>query len=155
MEYNSGKRKYAEDVMNVNAVESQAGMIPIINPDLIEIDGKNRPRFRIGRCQSCGTLSFPASPVCGSCLSEDIGKETVEGSGELYAYSVVHQAPKGWVVPYALGYVDLPNGLRILGHIESDFERLRSGLPVELALGVVRHAPDGSDIQTYVFTPVE
>jgi uncharacterized OB-fold protein len=137
----------------VSDVEGQT--ISLIDPALVELNESDAPRFRIGCCRDCGTLSFPASPVCGSCLSENIGTETVEGSGELYAYSVVHQAPKGWVVPYALGYVDLPNGLRILGHLEADFTRLRSGLRVELALGVVRLCDVGAPVQTYVFKPAE
>lgn len=141
--------------MNTNVHGADAEAIPLIAPELVEIDAAGRPLFRIGCCRACGALSFPASPVCGACLSQDIGNETIEGSGELYAYSIVHQAPKGWVVPYALGYVDLPNGLRILGHIEGNFEKLRSGLPVELALGVVRLSPDGEPVRSYVFKPAE
>lgn len=141
--------------MNSDISDADGQMIPLIDPSLVEFEGSDAPRFRIGCCQDCGTLSFPASPVCGSCLSENIRTETVEGAGELYAYSVVHQAPKGWIVPYALGYIDLPNGLRILGHVEADFSELRSGLPVELALGVVRLSEAGSPVQTYVFKPAE
>lgn len=137
--------------MNTNVLGAGADPIHLVAPDLVEIDAVGRARFRIGCCRACGALSFPASPVCGECLSKEIGIDTVEGSGELYAYSIVHQAPKGWVVPYALGYVDLPNGLRILGHIASDFTQLRSGLAVELALGVVRQSPDGKPVASYVF----
>ena len=32
-------------------------------------------------------------------------------SGSLYAWSVVHVAPKGWNVPYIAGYVDLPESV--------------------------------------------
>lgn len=141
--------------MNTTVSRSDAATIDLIAPDLVEIDASGRPRLKIGCCRKCGTVSFPAAPVCASCLSEDIGIETAEGSGELYAYSIVHQAPKGWVVPYALGYVDLPNGLRVLGHIEADFKSLRSGLPVDLALGTVRLGPDGEPMQSYVFKPAE
>lgn len=141
--------------MSLSMSDAGAGAIPLIAPDLIDIGEDGRPRFRVGRCRACGTLSFPAAPVCGSCLSEDIGIEVAEGAGELYAYSVVHQAPRGWVVPYALGYVDLPNGLRILGHVVGDFTKLRSGLPVKLGLGTVRLTPDGEPVGSYIFKPAD
>ena len=141
--------------MNEHVHGTDAGAIPLIAPELVEVDSSGRPRLKIGCCRACSALSFPASRVCGECLSLDIVDTTTDGAGDLYAYSVVHQAPKGWIVPYALGYVDLPNGLRIFGHIDCDFAKLRSGLKVELGLGVVRNAPDGSPRASYVFKPAE
>ncbi len=137
--------------MNSVLGETSGAAIELIAPELVKIGRAGDVRLRIGRCRHCSALSFPAAPVCASCLSQDMDGETVEGSGELYAYSIVHQAPRGWNVPYALGYVDLPNGLRVLGHIQVEFARLRSGLPVELALGAVRTAPDGNPVHSYVF----
>ena len=36
---------------------------------------------------------------------------------DLYTWSVVHVAPKGWNVPYIAGYVDLPESVRVFAHI--------------------------------------
>lgn len=127
----------------------------LIAPDLVDIDSSGTPRLKAGRCIQCGAQSFPAAVVCTSCLSENIETLSIDGDGELYAFSVVHQAPRGWVVPYALGYVDLPGGLRILGHIDADFPALRSGLPVKLAVGSVREDADEEGTHSYVFRPVE
>lgn len=39
-------------------------------------------------------------------------------TGTLYAFSTVHVAPAIWETPYVIGYVDLPEGVRVFGKVD-------------------------------------
>jgi uncharacterized OB-fold protein len=125
----------------------------LIAPELVEIGADDAPHLVGGRCRSCGARSFPRAAVCSECLSEEIDKIALPTEGTLYSYTVVHQAPKGWKVPYALGYVDLPDGVRVLAHIDAPADRLAIDLPVRLDTGIVGADPSGAPLMTYVFVP--
>jgi uncharacterized OB-fold protein len=119
-----------------------------VAPGLIEVTSRG-PRLIAGKCGACGALSFPKAAVCSRCLSEDLNTAHLSTEGKLYSYAVVHQAPKGWTVPYTLGYVDLPEGIRVLAHIEGEPSM---DAPVRLATGPVGTDADGGTLLSYVFT---
>lgn len=125
----------------------------LISDRLVTTDGSGAPRLLAGRCESCHALSFPRADVCGDCLSTDIGTIEIASQGTLYSYSVVHQAPKTWKVPYVLGYVDLPEGLRVLAHIDAPPSEVAVDAKVKLSLGVVGTDSDGAPLSTYTFVP--
>jgi len=76
------------------------------------------PRLCGAECAACGTRIFPAAPVCPSCNSEEMKPLSLSGHGVLYAFSTVHVAPAAWETPYTIGYVDLPEGVRVFGKVE-------------------------------------
>jgi len=127
----------------------------LIDERLLRIGQDGDVRLVCGRCASCGAESFPQAAVCASCLSQDIEPFELAGPGTLYAYSIVHQAPRHWDVPYAVGYVDFPGGLRVFGHIAGPFEKLSIGKTVELKLGKLGARPDGTPLSSYVFAVKE
>ncbi|MGE0626964.1 MAG: Zn-ribbon domain-containing OB-fold protein [Hyphomicrobiaceae bacterium] len=129
------------------AAESQ-----FVAPELVE-NGPQGPRLVAGKCGKCGALSFPKAAVCPECLSEEITAAHLASEGMLYSFAVVHQAPKGWTVPYALGYVDLPDGIRVLAHIEGDAGALEIDSRVRLDVGRVGTDADGNPLMSYVFKP--
>ena len=61
------------------------------------------------------------------------------------------RAPRGWRVPYALGYVDLPEDIRVLAHLGIPAEALRVDLPVLLDTGIVGTDEQGAPLQSYIF----
>ena len=140
-----------------------------VAPGLVDI-ATDGPTLIAGRCKACGATSFPKAAVCTDCLSLDIATTHLGREGVLYSFSVVHQAPKGWTVPYTLGYVDLPEGIRVLAHIacapldgspaaRPDQPGARAGEPaidqkVRLATGRVGTGPAGEPLMSYVFTPL-
>lgn len=125
-----------------------------VAPDLVRLDSNGKPQLTGGRCRGCGALSFPSAAVCTNCLSEDIGAINLGEEGSLYSYSIVHQAPKGWAVPYALGYVDLPGDVRVLAHIDAPADSIKIDMPVRLAVGVVGADAAGAPLMSYTFTPI-
>ena len=126
-----------------------------VAPDLIQIGAKGVPRLMGGKCASCGALSFPKRKVCGECLAMEIVDAPLSSEGVLYSYSLVHQAPKGWDLPYVLGYVDLPEGIRILSHIEGALDQLRVDGNVQLGVGRVGTDPVGNVLMSFIFKPGE
>ena len=122
-----------------------------VAPALVERSAAGAPRLIGGRCAKCGALSFPRAAVCTECISEDIEKTEFAGEGRLYSYSMVHQAPKGWTTPYALGYVDLTDSVRVLAHIDVPESALEIDMPVRLSVGRVGTGPAGEPLMSYTF----
>jgi uncharacterized OB-fold protein len=124
-----------------------------VDPELVALQG-GRLQLKGGCCKSCGALSFPKGQVCTQCLSLEIDDKILSGEGELYSYSRVHMAPKGWDVPYTVGYVDLAEGIRIFAHIDESASSVQIGGRVWLGEGRVGTAPDGAILKSYLFATV-
>lgn len=141
--------KASKMAVNPNA----AGVDPrFVAPELVRLDASGRPHLIGGCCKNCGALSFPSAEVCASCLSEEIEVVNLGDEGTLYSYSIVHQAPRGWTTPYALGYVDLPDDVRVLAHIDVPHAALAVEMPVRLSVGVVGSDDSGIPLMSYTFT---
>jgi uncharacterized OB-fold protein len=108
-------------------------------------------RLHGSKCGHCGTVAFPAHGLCPAC-GADNGQARVELSpvGTLYTFSEIHIAPKGFATPYAVGYVDLPEGVRLFGQIEGRASDLTMGEQVAVTLGPVR-ADAGRPVISYKF----
>ncbi|KND55623.1 hypothetical protein BPUN_2298 [Candidatus Paraburkholderia kirkii] len=106
------------------------------------------------RCDVCGTQLFPKTGICPGCQSEQLTDVALPRQGTLYSWSIVHVAPKPWVTPYVIGYVDLPEGVRVFAHIGGDPQTLKIGMPVALyASAVVAHEREpGTPL--FTFNPV-
>jgi uncharacterized OB-fold protein len=137
-----------EMAVNPDAAGADARFVA---PNLVRLDAAGKPHLVGGRCKGCGALSFPLAEVCTSCLSEDIEMVSLGDEGTLYSYSIVHQAPKGWTVPYALGYVDLPGDVRVLAHIDVPADAIAIDMPVKLSVGVVGTDAAGAPLTSYTF----
>lgn len=91
------------------------------------------------RCTTCGVVTYPVSATCPRC-GDPAEESALSRTGELWTWTIQHFAPKsppyeldGSFSPFAVGYVELPDGVRIEAVIETDdLTRLHIGLPVEL-----------------------
>lgn len=105
-----------------------------------------------------GVLSFPARP----------DEETVLLSrrGTLWAFTTQQFRPPSppydgddtaeTFEPYGLGYVELPGELLVQARFtESDPNRLRIGQEMELRIVPYTTRPDGTEVLTYAFAPVD
>jgi benzoylsuccinyl-CoA thiolase BbsA subunit len=112
--------------------------------------------FLIGsRCPKCGKHTFPRRTVCDAC-GTSAGQEPVRlsNTGTLYTYSEVQVAPKVFTTPYVIGYVDLPEGVRILGQVEHTAAELRPDEPVKVVLGAIRKSDSGQPVISYKFRKI-
>lgn len=109
--------------------------------------------FLIGsRCPKCGKHVFPRRAFCDAC-GNSAGLEPVKlsNTGKLYTFSEVHVAPKVFTTPYVIGYVDLPEDVRVLAQVENTAAELRPDEPVEVVLGVIRKSDSGQPVISYKF----
>jgi uncharacterized OB-fold protein len=138
-------------IMNtVSPIKSQALSLP---GDALAADANGRPVLIGCVCKSCGNRMFPFAPVCPVCMSEDMAREAMPRAGTLYSLTVLHVGPKTWAKPFAVGYVDLSNGVRVFSHLRG--ARLEIGQPVELATAEVGKNAEGAAITTFVFQPAK
>ncbi len=106
-------------------------------------------------CGACGRKFFPKRDFCTECGSQDAMRDArIEGPGKLYSHSIIHIAPKTFKVPYAVGYVDLPGDVRVLGQIvEWDDGPLEQGMEMQIGYASIAEEPDGSVRESFVFQP--
>jgi uncharacterized OB-fold protein len=94
-------------------------------------------RFTSTKCTACGHVTFPPKPVCPNCWSSDIRWKELKTTGVLYSWTRVHASPEAFAdeSPYALGIVDLTEGVRLACRLVPD-EHIRfvPGIPVEMVV---------------------
>lgn len=121
-----------------------------MNAGLQSSDGPIEGGALVGiKCSECGTAAFPPQSVCPSCMSTNVDREVMPDEGEIYSLSTVHAAPKKWATPYTIGYVDLPNKVRVFTHLRG--ESLKIGDRVRLSSGIVGTNADGTQRIQFVF----
>jgi uncharacterized OB-fold protein len=89
------------------------------------------------RCRNCGALRFPAIEVCANCQREESDRVELSDHGTVFTFTIVHAAPPGYCgeVPYALGVVELPEGLRVTSTLlADDLGRVEIDAPCRLEL---------------------
>jgi uncharacterized OB-fold protein len=122
------------------------------------------PRLLGSKCLTCSTPYFPRSAVCHNpeCSETNMEDATFGPEGTLWSSAIQNYPPplparyEEPYTPYALGVVDLAEGLRIVGRISTDRpEDLKIGTRVELVLEGFYHEEDGSEVITWKFRPRE
>lgn len=94
-------------------------------------------RLVLQRCPDCDKVQFYPRSLCAACGG---GTEWVEASGRgmLHTFTVIrqnHTAAFADLVPYAVGIVELEEGVRMMSNIvDCDVEDLRVGMPLEVVL---------------------
>ena len=97
-----------------------------------------------GSCTACGFVTLGARDICPECWVEGTMKRAPIGrSGTLYTYTVIHQLPAGYEEPFAVGYVDLADGIRVFAHLENRPECLVVDRRLRLTLAPLRRSDDG------------
>ncbi len=108
------------------------------------------------RCRSCGAHFFPIRKACSGCLSTDLETVKFSNEGILYTFSIVRQSTPAFETPYALGYVDFPEGVRIMGQIGGcELDEITIGMPMVLALHPFGEDEAGIPLIGYRFEPAE
>ena len=116
-----------------------------------------------GKCESCGTYSFPKS---GNVHSPDCERRTIQEvllsrKGKLDSYTIQYYPPPppfvspDPFVPYAIGLVELPEGISVLGILsDCKLEKLQTGVDVELVVEKLYDDADGNEVLGWKFEPV-
>ena len=111
-------------------------------------------------CKGCGKNYFPPRDLCPECYANgkdsEVESAPLSGSGKLYSFSIVRIAPKRFPTPYGLGYVDFPEGVRVLGQITTaEPSELKIGMEMKAELGKIAVDEQGNEVYSYKFRPVK
>ncbi len=112
-------------------------------PDLGGEDDKG-PYLQGGTCARCGHVVLGMRTLCPKCWAENALVATPVGrTGRLYTRTTIHAMPSGFDQPYAVGYVDIPEGIRVFAHLESGGGSPDIGDAVELTFAPLRKDKEG------------
>ncbi|MFA4899761.1 MAG: OB-fold domain-containing protein [Brevundimonas sp.] len=98
------------------------------------------PALLGSRCTDCATLYYPRVASCRNpaCDGKHVVPTRVAGRGRLYSFTIQRYRPPAlfpmepWR-PYALGLVDVEDGLRIMGVVAAPQENIQIGMPLRLS----------------------
>ena len=107
------------------------------------------------KCTSCGETSLGTKKICPNCGQATVQDVALSKRGVLWTYTVVRHRPPGDYkgpdpfVPFGMGLVELPEGLRVLAPIHCHIDSLKIGMPLEFTPYV---RDDGAERQVVAFT---
>ena len=116
----------------------------------------DHPTLLASRCVVCGNVLFPRVDGCTYCSADDPEPIELSGPGTLWSWTAVTAPPPGYQgdVPFGVGVVELPEGVRIISRLtEGDPAALSAGPAVELRVVVLHTNEDGDDVLTWAFAP--
>ncbi len=126
----------------------------------------DEPALIGSRCLSCSNHMFPVQESCPRCSGSSTETVELERRGTLWTWTVQGFPPKAPPYagdtdpksfrPFGVGYVELPGQLKVESRLtESDPNRLRIGMEMELVIVPLSADEDGNEIMTFAFAPVE
>lgn len=76
-------------------------------------------KLMAGKCTHCEKIHLPPRPLCDRCFHQTFTWLEIVGKGKLLTYTIIHVAPIQFQdqAPYAVGIVQLENGLKLPGMI--------------------------------------
>ena len=106
------------------------------------------------KCKACGQLFFPKVAYCLSCLHDETMEVVLSKTGKLYSYTVAYMPSTHFKPPYALGYIDMPEGVRIFAPlIIDDTKPFQVGMEMQVVLETLWQE-DEKEIIGYKFVSV-
>lgn len=108
------------------------------------------------KCRKCGKVHLPPRPLCNDCYSDEFDWVELSPYGTLLTYTVIYVAPPQFqgMAPYAVGIVQLENGLKIPGMIRGlTPEQLKVGLMLTIDFGACAATEPWPQWPRYYFKP--
>ncbi len=129
--------------------------ITFYRPDLLEVPEDGLPFLKGYRCKKCGQLDFPKLNPCPTCWGEEFEMVPLSRKGILYSFSDIYIGAPGLKTPYIIGYIDLPENVRIFAQLKGEVKTFKCGEEVELTTGPIRNNADGLPVISYKFQKVQ
>jgi len=105
------------------------------------------------KCKQCGQVVFPRREPCLNCLGQDLESVKLSRRGKLYTYTIVHMPSEHYQPPYAVGWIELPEGIRVFGQIRGWQEHpLKVGMAMEVSFEKLWEEEE-REVMGYVFRP--
>ncbi len=94
-----------------------------------------RYRLEAAKCKKCEHISFPARLICPECGHREFENINLKRTGKLLTYTVIHVAPSQFTdqVPYAVGILELDDGVRLMAQIaDCPLNELKTGMTLKI-----------------------
>jgi uncharacterized OB-fold protein len=108
-------------------------------------------------CRSCGETTLCANTICPACGGDEVEHKPLSREGVLWTYTMVRHRPPGNYQmpepfkPFAMGLVDLPDGLKVLSRVEVEQDDIRIGMPLKFHPFVLRRDEAGAEVVAFDF----
>ncbi len=140
--------------MGTLGIASEKGTIPV-RQNLFEKDNSGQAVLIGSRCEKCGNVFFPQKAYCDRCNAGDLIPIRFGRYGRIQTFTIIRQASPEFKVPYAIGRVDVDEGVRIFTQLlADDLGKIEVGQPVELVLDRLFDEPNGTEITGYKYRVV-
>jgi uncharacterized OB-fold protein len=129
-----------------------ADQIPIREDMFTE--GREGTVLLANKCTACGKVHFPKAQLCLTCLHKQLEDMALNRRGKLFSYTVVHMPSSHFQPPYAVGYVDLPEGVRVFSQLEiTEDKPFKVNMDMEVITDTLWHK-DGKEVVGFRFAPL-
>ncbi|MEM3566257.1 MAG: Zn-ribbon domain-containing OB-fold protein [Candidatus Bathyarchaeia archaeon] len=109
-----------------------------------------------GKCQKCGKIHLPPRPLCDKCLSTEFEWTEMPTTGKLLTYTIIHVAPTQFqnMAPYAVGIIQLENGVKIPGMIKNTpLDKIKVGMTLKMGFEEPQQTQQWPNWPRYYFAP--
>jgi uncharacterized OB-fold protein len=113
-------------------------------------------RLMGSRCSDCNETTLGSNRACPNCGGIQLSTLRLSREGKLWTYTVVRHKPPGDYqgpdpfVPFAMGLVELPEGLRVLAPLEGDLSQIRIGMALQFR-AFVRAGSSAPEVVSFAF----
>ena len=128
-------------------------------PSKIWREFPQRYRLEAAKCKKCGKIFFPARLICDQCKHREFEKVTLPSEGTLVTSTVIRVGSTAFSgeTPYALGIVDLGQGVKITCQVVDVVpEKLQAGDKLRLEFRrIQRNGAQGTICYGYKAVPAD
>jgi len=117
----------------------------------------SQKRLMSGKCRKCGKIHLPPRPLCDKCLSTEFEWVELPRTGRLLTYTIIYVAPTQFqnMAPYAVGIVQLENGVKIPGMIRDvPLDKIRVGMQLKMEFEETQPTQQWPQWPRYHFKPL-
>lgn len=128
-------------------------------PHLTLGESREQDYLNGSKCQNCGAVYVGPRLFCAKCSSQGPFESIrLSDHGEIYVWSIIHQATPYVKAPYIAAVVDLPEGVAVntnIEGIEPDPKNMKFGMKVKMFTEKVSEDKEGNSYVAYKFKPAE
>lgn len=154
----SATAKAQRRVRLADTAQSTPEVRPLV-PHLTLGETRDQDYLNGSRCTDCGAVYAGPRRFCSKCSGDGTFEPIrLSDEGELYVWSIIHQATPHVKTPYVAAIVDLPEGVSVNANIEGvepDPENLKFGMRLKMFTEQVSQDQDGNAYIAYKFKPAE
>jgi len=116
-------------------------------------EGKKGGLLLAIKCKSCGQMFFPPRKRCLDCFGQDMEEVALSNTGKLYTFTIVHMPAHKYKPPFALGWVEFPEGVRVFGQIKGwESYPLKIGMKMKAVVDTLWEEEE-KEVYGYKFEP--